>query len=229
VRLIGALVDIGDRDRGVLSFVAAHEVALCHQAAVFLNEPLGTAEGRLEELRRAGLLTRERVDNEGHGCVRITRAGLEAIGSRALPPRFDAAYVHSIGAVWLWLIARRGTFGPLEGVWSAREMRSVDEVDGPGAPFGFPLGEFGHSPKMHYPDLMLGSRSERMPIEFLLTAPMLEQTRAVMRACAADHRIGALFYFAADPRLGRLVQSVAASLELTPMVHVRSLPPIELR
>ena len=221
-------IQIGDRERRVLALLTAHDLALPEQVGVFLDEPLRVVDQVLEDLARAGFVTYDRVELAGRGCVRITRAGLQAIGSRAAPPRLDSALLHSLGAVWLWVMAHGGRFGPVDGVWSAAQMRTEDALGGPGTPFAFPLDEFGGSSEARYPDLILTRGSDRIALELLLAAPRQSQLQAAMRACAADHRFEGIVYFTPDPRLGRLVDAVAASLDLTPIVHVRYFPAIRL-
>jgi hypothetical protein len=100
-------------------------------------------------------------------------------------------------------------------------MRTEDLEPSRDAPFAVEPHQFGGSRGVHYPDVMLLVPSGRVAIKLLLSAPPVEQLEAVLRAYAADVRMQAVLYLVVDPRLGGPVESAAAGLELSAMVHVQ--------
>lgn len=212
---------VSEGDSRVLEFARAHSVVLADQVVGLLEETGPEVEERLGSLSRAGFLVCDRVGPQGPDCFRITGAGLRAIGSRFAPPGFDPRCRHAVGAGWLWLAAHGGTFGSVEGVVSERQMRVEDREGGADSPFFVQPEQFGGDPERHYADLMLLMRPGRVAVELLMVGPVQRRLEAVLRAYAADARIRAVLYLVVDPRLGRLVQSAAARLELSPLVHVQ--------
>lgn len=220
---MGTEVSLGDRERAVLRFAASQRVVLPRQVARMLEEETSAVDELLTDLTGAGVLVRDRVGSERPDRFRITRAGLQAIGSRSAPPRFEATDRRAVGVAWLWLAGRGGTFGRADRVLSEREMRDEDADGGTGSPFFVEPHEFGGGFERHYPDLVLVRGSDRIAIEVLLAAPPSRQVEAVLRAYAADSRIAWVLFMPVDPRLGHMVQAIAASLELSPFVGVQML------
>ena len=100
-----------DRDHELLSFVAEHRLVLSIHVQALLGTSPSAASARLRALASEGFLSYDRVFSREPPFCQIRRKGLAAIGSDLPPPRIDlACYRHDIGAAWLWLAARSGTF-----------------------------------------------------------------------------------------------------------------------
>lgn len=81
-----------------------------------------------------------------------------------------------------------------------------------------PRGRIG----LHYPDLLLmGEAGERVAVELELTAKGSRRLEKILLAYAADSRISAVLYLIEQPALRRQVQSAAARLGISDLVHVR--------
>jgi hypothetical protein len=215
------IVAARDADRRVLEFASVNRLVSGAQAARLLDLAVEAASERLSRLAGNGSLARGLLGLGEAPWFRITPAGLRAVGSRLAAPGFGPWCRHALGVGWLWLLASEGTFGPVEQVLTEREMKSVDKHDGVEAPFAARPEEFGGAAAPHYPDLMLLTTQGRIAVELLLDAPARGALEAVLRAYAADVRISTVLYLATGPWVGRLVQSVAAELELSAMVRVQ--------
>jgi hypothetical protein len=80
----------------------------------------------------------------------ITAAGLRALGSTLPTPSLDLHnYEHDIGLAWLWLAARRGTFGPLSEILAERTLRSRDGAADRESRGGEPRGGDPHTDESH--------------------------------------------------------------------------------
>jgi hypothetical protein len=230
-----AAARITERDRALLELAAEHRLILSTHAQVLLGVARATAEERLRALRYRGLLTREATFDGQPSSYQITRAGLNAIASELPRPRPNLAeYAHDVGVGWLWLAVKAGRLGPLRAVVSEREMRSADGSGArDGEPFGVRLGGVGPGgrPRLHYPDLLLETESgHRVAVELELTTKGRARRERILSGYGADPRIDAVVYFVCDPRVGRAIESSAARLRLSSLVHVQrfewgALPP----
>jgi hypothetical protein len=178
-------------------------------------------------LSRAGFLCAHRPFQRGPACYQITRKGLDAVTSELGAPRtLDLrSYEHEIGAGWLWLAARSGTFGPLSEVLGERRLRSEDaraERDGP--PHGVRLGGVGSGgrERLHYPDLLLvTSQGRRIGVELELSSKGRTRREKILAGYGADARIDAVLYLVRDRRIGRSIQQSARRVGLGALVHVQ--------
>jgi hypothetical protein len=222
VRLVGTGAAVGARERAALGLAAVHEVVVAGQVAAVLDERPEEVDQLLENLCASGWLVRDRSASERADFFRVTSAGLDAVGSRLPSPRFGSRQREAIAAAWIWLGARRGAaFGPVDRVLSAREMLAEDQEDGPDSPFFVEPGEFGGRLGVRYPDLVAFSGPHRLAVEVLLALPPRRQLEAVLRAYAADVRIAMVRFFVVDPRLAQVIESIIASLDLSPMAAVQ--------
>jgi hypothetical protein len=213
-------------NRALLAFAAEHQIVDADQVAVLLGTTVRTASDRLRRLVGARLIAREERDGYRRpGTYRITRAGLDAIGRRGQrPPRASArSQLHDIGLGWLWLAARAGSFGPLRGTVSERQMRSHDGTeDGRGEPFGVRMraGQDG----LHYPDLLLVTvAGKRIALELELTGKDRPRREKILAAYAVDPRIDGVVYLAEvnKPWIARGIQASARRLGISDLIHVR--------
>ncbi len=212
---------LSESERRVLEFASAHSVVLADQVARLLGAPADEAAEVLAGLTAAGLVAHDRVGGEEPSWFRITGVGLRLLGSRASPPGFDPRWRHAVGAGWLWLVAREGELGGVDRVLSERQMCFEDRNGGADAPFALRPDLFGGGPGVHYPDLVLLVGSTRRAVELLSAAPARRRLEGVLQAYAADARVQAVMFLVADLRLNALIRSVAAGLELSPMVRVQ--------
>ena len=214
----------------MLELLARQRLAVEPQVEVLLGVSARAARDRLAHLAAGGYLRRERIFTGQPGCARITRKGLDAIGSRLPPPRLDlACYQHDVGLTWLWLAARDGTFGALGDVVSEREMRSHDARPGrERPPFGVGIGSVGTGgrERLHYPDLMLWTANgKRVAVELELTTKSRRRLEGIMLGYAGDQRIDAVLYLvpARDPGLADRIEQAAARYGIADLVHVQLL------
>ncbi len=222
VKVMADGAGLEERDRVVLECAAAHGFVAPGHVVELLEVDWREAEGALAGLARVGLLVRDRIVSERQDVWRITAAGLEEVSSALPLPGLEVSFARAVWGGWLWVNARRGRFGAVQGLLSEREMRAMDRVEGAGGPFAVEPHEFGGGFELHYPALMVLTARRRLALEVVSTAPDVQQLAAVLRAYAADHRVGGVVYFSDDPRLGHVVESVAASVEVAAMVGVRS-------
>jgi hypothetical protein len=111
----------------LLAFIGEHRFVVAAQAGALLGTSEEVARTRLRELTDASYLIEEPVLGGQPAAYRITRLGLDVIGSRLRALRISPAnYSHDVGAAWLWLAARNGAFGPVREVVAERVMRSRD-------------------------------------------------------------------------------------------------------
>lgn len=216
---------LGDADRQVLAYAAEHRFVLAIQVAELLGTSENSASTRLRRLGAAGLMTADRR-LAGSAAHQITRTGIRAAGSPLQAPRAVdlGVYDHDLGLAWLWLAAGQGRFGPLRAVVSEREMRSADgrESD-PRERFGVRLPGVGGrgGPRLHYPDMLLETRSgHRVAVELELTGKPPRRLAEIMGGYALDARVDAVLYLAETEGLRRAIEHAAARAGVSQMVHV---------
>jgi hypothetical protein len=198
--------------------------------AAHVQELLGisvrVANARLAALRSAGLLIRDDVAWYGRRPHRITRSGLQAIGSELPPPQLKpSTYWHDVGVAWLWLAARAGAFGRLAEHVSERRMRSADGAGDPRSePFAVRLGGHGPGgqPRLHYPDLLLRTADgHRVAIELELSGKKRTHRERILSGYSFDRRVDAVVYLVDNPTVARAVNASIARLGLSSLVTVQ--------
>lgn len=217
---------LGERDLALLSLLAEHRLALPTHAAALLGVSVKTAGTRLNRLGEGGFV---RVQDPLPGeprWYRITRKGLATIGSGLPPPRIDLrAYRHDVGATWLWLAARGGTFGPLSEIVAERRLRSEDAGREPGAePLGVRLGGFGPrgGPRLHYPDLMLRTADgRRIALELELSSKGRARLETILSGYGSDAQIDGVVYFVDKAHVARSVTEAARRLGVSSRVRIQ--------
>ena len=231
----GRSVQLTDRDRDVLSFLAEQRLALADQVQALVGTSPAATNTRLRALAAARFLTYRRIFHGQPACCQVTRKGLAAIGSRLPPPRLDlACYRHDVGAAWLWLAAGRGAFGALRETLGERRMRSHDRtVQWPGEPYGVRVGGFGRDgrERLHYPDLLLIARDGgRTALELELTAKGATRRERIMGGYAADGRIDRLLYLVENNRpgraIGRSLEDAARDVGIGERLTIRHVRPL---
>ncbi len=224
------------RDRVVLEFLAEHRLVLAGHVQALLGVSSSAATRRLRALVAAGMLSSETVFHQHPPCFQITRLGLALTGSPLPRPKLDyRSYAHDLGVAWVWLAARRGSFGPLAEMISEREMRSRDASErhdarrrglgGARVPFGVPLSRVraGGELQLHYPDLLLvDSAGRRIAVELELTSKSRTRREKIIAGYAGDIRIDAVLYLVQDPRVARSVQATARQFGFESRLHVQS-------
>jgi hypothetical protein len=219
-------IQLTERDRGLLRFVADHRLVLASQAQALLGTSESLTWTRLRALERGSYLAHHRLFHRQPGCHQVTRRGLAAIGSDLPRPRIDLrAYMHDVGLGWLWLSARAGKFGPVSEVLSERQLRSRDGLPGSGRErlgvrmFGF--GPGGRE-QLHYPDLLLQTLDgKRIAIELELTGKGRARREKILSGYGADGKIDAVVYLVNRPEVARSVKASARKLGLSELVHVQ--------
>jgi DNA-binding PadR family transcriptional regulator len=220
-------VRITERDRQLLSFVAAHRFVLSGQVQTLLGVSAASAYARLHALCQAGYLDSHRLLHGQPGCYQIARGGLRAIESTLPRPRaIDlSCYRHDVGLGWLWLAAWHGSFGPVRDVASERRMRSHDgRSEDRETQFGVRLGGVGPGgrDRLHYPDLILETESgHRVALELELTGKSRRRLDGILAGYAIDRRIDAVLYLVDKPAIGKAAAQSAARLGISHRVHVQ--------
>ncbi len=215
-----------DRDRELLELVAEHRLVLGSHVQALLGISAAASATRLRALARAGFVTSQRPFHGQPPCYLIRPRGLAAIASERSVPRIDLrCYTHDVGAAWLWIAARQGTFGPIRDVLGERRLRSLDATpDRSGPPYGVRLGGLGaHGrERIHYPDLLLVTpEGRRIGLELELSSKGRVRREKILAGYAADARIDAVLYLVGDRRIGRSIQQSARKLGVGALVHVQ--------
>ena len=192
---------------------------------MLLGVSRSAAQSRLRALAENGYVERRQIFSGQPACCRIMRPGLGAIGSDLRPPRVDlAGYQHDIGLGWLWLAAKAGAFGPVEGLSSERSMRSLDARRGTDGPrFGVGLGAGGRDgvQQLHYPDLLLKTDGKLVAVELELSPKGRGRLDQIMLGYAGEPRIDAVLYLVRDRGLGRRIETAARKHGISGLVHIQ--------
>ena len=222
------------RDSALLEFAAEHRLILAEHTAALLAVAPSTAAGRLGALAGAGYLARRRIFAGQPACFQITQRGLEVTGCDLPRPRLDLrAYAHDVGLAWVWLAARRGSFGPTREIIGERTMRSRDgRMQGLGGgdagtaeqtPLGVRLGGTGARGRvrLHYPDLLLITpQNHRIAVELELSSKGRARRDRILAGYGSDPRVDAVLYLVDRPAVGEAIRSAARRLGLSDLVHV---------
>ena len=207
----------------LLAFIGEHRFVLAAHAGALLATSEDVARTRLRKLTEASYLIEEPVLGGQPAAYRITRLGLDVIGSRlrALPISLTN-YWHDVGAAWLWLAARHGAFGPARNVFAERVMRSHDARGGD-ARFGVRLGGVGRDgrERLHYPDLLLIDRGgRRVAIELEITTKSPSAREKILAGYAADPRIDKVVYVVYKPQVAQALSRSVSRLGISPLVAI---------
>jgi hypothetical protein len=186
-------------DLELLWFLAEHRMALPDHAAAVLDTTVEAARTRLTKLVKAGYVRSEPLFRAQPPMHLITRRGLEAVGSTLPAPRIDVrSYEHDVGVAWLWLAARRGTFGPWREILGERRLRSHDASRDAGAePLAVRLGGVGPRgrERLHYPDLLLRTADgRRVALELELSPKGRVRLETILAGYGGDPRIDGVVY-----------------------------------
>ena len=218
----------------MLGLLAEHRVMVLPQVAASLGVTDSTAATRLRHLHDLRLIGHEAIFRDQPAAAWITRRGLDAIESPLPAPSVDLkGYRHDIGVGWLWLAARRGSFGSLASLVSEREMRSHDlRSTRTAEPYGVALGGLDSYGRMtrHYPDLLLQTTTgARVALELELTAKSGRRLDAIMRGYAGDGRIDTAVYLVPSVSLERLIAAAVSRAGIPDLVRVERMasPTIE--
>lgn len=216
-----------DLDRRILAFAGAHRFVLDEQVQELTRLGPGGVKERIDRLEAQRLLRRERLGPREPSFVRITGAGLRAIGSRLPAPGCELReYRHVIGVGWLWALAWQGGFGDPDRVLSEREMRALDrvaqargEADGR---FAVPADGGTAGGGWLYPDLMLVFGSGQAAVQ-LVSWP---HRRLDLDALFAGHRARPevaklVLVLADDDEVAKAVRAAAERQEVSDRVSVQ--------
>jgi hypothetical protein len=218
-------ITITARDRELLEFLAEHRLVLDSHVHSLLGSR-SAADARLRALDRAGLVQQGTRFHGQPRSYQITRSGLDAVGSSLPRPRIDLReYKHDVGVAWLWLVARRGAFGPLRELISERALRSGDMTpEGRSRPLGVRLGGVGPRGResLHYPDLLIvDPHGRRIALELELTPKGAGRRDRILAGYASDARIDAVLYLVEDRRIARKLEASARAVGAGELVRVQ--------
>ncbi|MGH2916503.1 MAG: hypothetical protein ACRDMX_16120 [Solirubrobacteraceae bacterium] len=177
-----------------------------------LETEIGDARAGMRRLVGAGLLRCERPAVGVEEVYRITQAGLDRLGSELAPPPYSPSWRHAVGVSWVWVRAARGHFGPIERVYTEREMRALDARPGsherPEGAFAVPVGNASQQPRQHYPDLVIVVRSGAAAVELQLAPIRRQELEAIIDGYVTHAATRATIYQVADPAIARLIAEV---------------------
>ena len=212
----------------LLAFIGEHRFVLAAQAGALLGTSEEVARTRLRELTEASYLIEQPVLPGQPAAYRITRLGLDVIGSRLRALRISPMnYWHDVGAAWLWLAARSGAFGPVREVIAERVMRSRD-ARGIDAPFGVRLGGVGRDgrERLHYPDLLfVDCEGRRVAIELEITGKSPSAREKILAGYAADPQIARVVYVVYKPQVAHALCASVTRLGISSLVAVHVVRP----
>ncbi len=232
-----------DADLELLRFMAQHRFVLADHAAALLGVAPMTAQRRLDKLAVGGYARRAAVFRGRAPMHLITAAGLRALGSTLPTPRLDLhSYEHDIGLAWLWLAARRGTFGPLSEILAERALRSRDGVadreshasesqDGESRAsetLGVRLGGTGPRgrERLHYPDLLLRTADGRwVALELELSTKGRTRLESILAGYGSDPGIAGVVYLVQSQTVARSVERAARKVGVSDLVHLQRVRP----
>jgi hypothetical protein len=227
-----------DADLELLRFMAQHRFVLADHAAVLLGVTPVTAQRRLEKLADGGYARRAAVFRGRPPMHLITTTGLRAIGSTLPTPTVDLHnYEHDLGLAWLWLTARRETFGPLSEIFAERTLRSRDGAAERGTLtsesherelLGVRLGGTGARgrERLHYPDLLLRTSDGRwVALELELSTKGRTRLESILAAYGADPRIAGVVYLVETPAVARVVERAARKVGVPDLIHLQRVRP----
>lgn len=219
-------VRLSEKDLELLWFLAEHRMALPEHVAALFEATEKTAKARLSRLASAGYVRSEDLFHRQPAMQLITREGLKALGSRLPEPQRDVhAYQHDAGVAWLWIAARRGTFGPLREIVGERRMRSYDGRRDPGSePWAVRLGGFGPRGResLHYPDLLLCTADgRRVALELELSCKGRARLERILAGYGADSRIDGVVYLVESWALARSVKAAARRVGIPSRVRIQ--------
>lgn len=219
-------MQLTDRDRLLLEFMAEHRIVLTHHVTRLLEVSPRAASDRLSGLASAGYVRRDSLFHRQAASHQITRKGLAVIDSDLRPPGRDLrSYHHDIGVTWLWLAARAGMFGFLRAVVTERRMRWHDATEeGRGEPMAVYLGGVGpyRGRRLHYPDLLLVDHSgKRIAVELELTSKGRTRREGILSGYGADPRVEGVLYLAGNAAVARHVRDSARKLGISDRILVQ--------
>jgi hypothetical protein len=219
-------VRLSEKDLELLWFLAEHRMALPEHVAALLGTTERTAKARLGKLANAGYVRSEALFHKQPAMQLITRHGLRVLGSRLPEPERDVhAYQHDAGVAWLWIAARRGTFGPVREIVGERRMRSHDAArDADSEPHAVKLGGVGPRgrERLHYPDLLLlTADGRRIALELELSSKGRVRLERIMAGYGADPRIDGVVYLVPSASVARSVQAAARRTGISSLVHIQ--------
>lgn len=174
---------------------------------------LATAAARLRAADRAGLLSARRVLVDEPTLYVVTRAGLHALGERAVdPPRISPANaVHTTACVRVGAMIERAY--PDHTVTGERDLRRREHDAGkPLASALLPRGPAGRL--AHRPDLVLwptaAGRALPVAIEVELTVKSPRRLTEICRAWARSRCVAGTLYLASPSALAPLERALAS-------------------
>lgn len=201
-------------------------MALTDHVVALLDTTDHGAAARLGRLAKAGYIDSVRLFHNQPAMHLIARDGLKVLGSTLPPPKVDVhSYQHDVGVAWLWIAARRGTFGPLRDIVGERRMRSHDGVrDRDSEPFAVKLGGLGPwgRERLHYPDLLLRTVDGRqVALELELSSKGRARRERILAGYAGDPRFDGVVYLVQNASIARSVQAAARRLGIASLVHLQ--------
>lgn len=235
-------LNVPGTDHEILEYVACHPLVLADQVMKLADLDEVEIVERLGVLEARGLIRSGPRLRHQRGTYQTTSAGLAEIGSELPVPRVDLRrYWHDIVVAWLGVAVRRGMFGPVDRVYTEREMRLADEraaaalqpaidpgwseaVRAKAADVLFRLSlDRGDPdvPAFHYPDLVLVlPEVGRMAMEFFWETPTGGFLDVIFDAYARKLTVAGIVFFVVDPVVGDGLRAASVAHGLDERVRV---------
>ena len=220
------MAGMGDAEREVLVFAAAHRLIAADQVDVLLaNQSAGDVA--TESLVAAGLLRPVRLFASVRGCYAITPAGLAAIESPLGVPTVDLGDVRrEIAAGWVWLRSRDGRFDADAVVLSEREMLAHDiavaSEPSRERPYGLRVPGFrsDNDAGVDHPDVLLVFHDGWAAVHVQLGSIAPQRLAALLLAYGADERYGRLVFLVEQEEVAQQIEAAAVSAGVATMISV---------
>lgn len=216
-----------DAEVRVLAFASVHEFIVAGQVNVLLQSEERESDAWLGALERAGLIRRSRGGGWVPDVFRITRAGLESLGSDLPPPGPSQQWVHDYAVGWLWVAAARERFGRVDRILTAREMRGLDATAGRSSSelpsrrrLGLALDGDHGGDRLHYPDLLLVADWGNVAFELVVAPVAAERLEAVLRAYESQGSVRVVVFMVPDAWIAEVIDAEARRLGVMDRVRI---------
>lgn len=163
---------------------------------------------------------------------RITRAGLESLGSDLPPPEPSQHWVHDYAVGWLWVAAACERFGRVDRVLTTREMRGLDatavqssSVVPEGRRLGLALDGDHGGDRLHYPDLLLMFDWGNVAFELVVAPVAAGRLEAVLRAYEGQGSVRVVVFMVPDECVAEVIWAEAQRLGVVDRVRVHFFRP----
>ena len=218
---------MGDAEREVLVFAAAHRLIATEQVDVLLAGDSGR-DAVVGSLVAAGLLRRVRLFAGGRDFIAITASGLAVIESPLGVPIVDLGDLRrEVAAGWVWVRSRDGRFDAETVVLSQRELVGHDVAvangSGRGRGYGIRVPGFraANPAGLDHPDVLLVFFDGWAAVHVQLGSLASPRLGALLTAYGTDERYGRLVFLVEQEHVAQQIEAAAASAGVATMTSVQ--------